>query len=208
MGKLVSSRLAALAALLLVFCSANLQAVEKDDPIRWEKEIQAFEAADKTNPPPKNGVLFIGSSSIRLWKTLAADFPKRKVINRGFGGSHLNDAVYYFDRIVTPYKPKTIVIYSGGNDINFGKTPEDVFGAFTNFVAKTRKSLPKTRVLYIAIAPNPARWAQLEQIKAANTLIENFTKKIRSWHLSMCSPRCAAKTANPSPIFSRATICT
>lgn len=162
---------------IFIFCSASIFAAEKDDPTRWEKDIKQFEAADKTNPPPKKAILFIGSSSIRKWTTLAEDFPKHKVINRGFGGSQLNDSVYFFDCIVVPYKPKMIVLYAGGNDINAGKTPEQVFEAFTNFVAKAHKSLPKTRVAYISIAPNPARWSQVEQVKAANKLIEDFTKK-------------------------------
>ncbi|MEO6034690.1 MAG: SGNH/GDSL hydrolase family protein [Verrucomicrobiota bacterium] len=151
-------------------------AVEKDDPVRWEKDIEQFETSDRTNPPPKKAILFIGSSSIRIWKTLEEDFPEHKVINRGFGGSFMNDSAYFFDRIVAPYKPKLVVIYAGGNDINAGKTPEEVFGAFTNFVAKTHQALPKTRVAYISIAPNPSRWSQVQQVKAANKLIEDFTK--------------------------------
>ena len=162
---------------LMVFSTWQIFAAEKDDPIRWEKDIQQFEASDQTNPPPQKAILFIGSSSIRLWKTLAQDFPNRKVINRGFGGSQIEDSVYFFDRIVKPYKPRMIVMYAGGNDINAGKTPEDVFGAFTNFVGKARQALPKTRVAYISIAPNPSRWSQVEQVKAANKLIEDFTKK-------------------------------
>jgi lysophospholipase L1-like esterase len=167
-----------LLALIFTAVIAQIPAAErKDDPVRWEKDIQAFEAADKTNPPPKNAILFIGSSSIKRWTTLSQDFPEHKVINRGFGGSHLDDSVYYFDRIVAPYKPKMIVVYVGSNDINFGKTPEQVFAAFKEFVAKTHKALPKTRVAYISIAPNPARWSQIEQIKATNKLIEDFIQQ-------------------------------
>src|SRR5687767_11221929 len=81
---------------------------------RWDKEIAAFEAQDKTNPPPKGAILFIGSSSIRLWKTLAEDFPEHEVINRGFGGSQIADSVYFVDRMVVPYQPKKIVMYAGG----------------------------------------------------------------------------------------------
>src|SRR3954468_12918051 len=78
---------------------------------RWEKDIAEFEASDKTNPPPQHANLFIGSSSVRLWTNLANDFPDFKVINRGFGGSEIKDSVYFFDRIVTPYKPKMILLY-------------------------------------------------------------------------------------------------
>ena len=167
----------ALRTVLLCLAIATAEksfALEKDDPSRWESAIQQFEAVDKTNAPPKKGIVFVGSSSIRKWETLAQDFPKYKVINRGFGGSHLNDSVFYFERIVAVYKPKLIVVYAGGNDINFGKKPEQVFVAFQEFVAKAHKALPKTRVAYISIAPNPARWLQVEQVKVANKLIEDF----------------------------------
>jgi lysophospholipase L1-like esterase len=140
----------------------------------FEAEISAFEASDKTNPPPADAIVFIGSSSIRLWKTLAQDFPEYKVVNRGFGGSQIADAVQFADRIVVPYKPRMVVFYSGGNDINAGKSPERVFADFKEFAEKVRSKLPATRLAYISIAPNPARWSQVEKVKAANRLIEDY----------------------------------
>src|SRR6202044_813897 len=94
----------------LVILSLLAQAALAQDPKRFEKEIDAFTMADKTNPPPKNAILFIGSSTLRKWTTLAEDFPGRSVFNRGFGGSQMSDAVYYFDRIVAPYQPNLIVL--------------------------------------------------------------------------------------------------
>ena len=199
MRKILHPQVAAIAAILFVLYSFRGYGVETDDPIRWENDIQQFEGADKTNPPPKKAILFIGSSSIRIWKTLATDFPEHKVINRGFGGSFMNDSVYYFDRIVAPYRPKVIVIYAGGNDINAGKTPEDVFGAFTNFVAKAHQALPKTRVAYISIAPNPSRWSQVEQVKAANKLIEDFTKKDSKLAFINIFPAMLGEDGKPKP---------
>jgi lysophospholipase L1-like esterase len=146
----------------------------KPDP--WEKEISAFEASDKTNPPPKGAILFIGSSSIRMWQSLAKDFPDYKVINRGFGGSQIIDSVQFADRIAIPYQPKQIVLYAGGNDINAGKSPEQVFADYKAFVAKIHAALPQAKIDYISIAPNPARWAQVEKVKAANELIAQYTK--------------------------------
>lgn len=142
----------------------------------FENEILAFEASDRTNPPPRDAILFIGSSSIRLWKTLTKDFPKHKVINRGFGGSQIVDSVNYADRIVFPYQPRQVVLYAGGNDINAGKSPDQVFADYKAFIAKVRSTLPKAKISYISIAPNPARWAQVEKVKAANRLIEGHTK--------------------------------
>jgi lysophospholipase L1-like esterase len=142
----------------------------------WEKDIALFEASDQTNPPPKGAILFIGSSSIRMWKTLAADFPEHDVINRGFGGSEIADSVEFADRIVVPYAPKRIIMYAGGNDIHAKKSPEQVLADFKAFVEKVHRQLPETRVSFISIAPNPARWAELEKVKAANRLIEQYTR--------------------------------
>src|SRR5262249_45329780 len=142
----------------------------------FEAEIRAFEASDKANPPPSGAIVFIGSSSIRLWKTLAQDFPEYKVLNRGFGGSQIADAVQFADRIVLPYKPSMVVFYAGGNDINAGKSPEQVFADFKEFVEKVRSGLPTTRFAYISIAPNPARWKQVEKVKTANGLMEAYCK--------------------------------
>jgi lysophospholipase L1-like esterase len=142
----------------------------------FEAEIRAFEASDKTNPPPSGAILFIGSSSIRLWKTLAQDFPEHKVLNRGFGGSQIADSVQFADRIVFPYNPRMIVFYAGGNDINAGKSSEKVFADFKEFAEKVRSRLPTTRLTYISIAPNPARWKQVEKVKAANSMIEDYCK--------------------------------
>ena len=144
---------------------------------KWEKEIAAFEAADRTNAPPKKAVLFLGSSSIRLWKTLAQDFPKQKVINRGFGGSQISDSVEFAGRIVLPYQPRLIVFYAGGNDINAGKPPEQVFADFKAFVEKVHAGLPKTKIAYISSAPNPARWTQIEKVRALNQLIADYIKR-------------------------------
>src|SRR5215468_6885350 len=75
---------------------------------RWEQEIAAFERTDQTNPPPRGAVLFIGSSTIRLWKTLARDFPEQQVVNRGFGGSEILDSTHFAERIIFPYEPRMI----------------------------------------------------------------------------------------------------
>src|SRR5262249_51220098 len=114
-------------------------------------------AADKTNPPPQNAILFIGSSSVRLWKTLERDFAGYKVFNRGFGGSHLADSVAFVNRIVLPFKPKLVLIYAGDNDIATGKSPEEVFDDFKRFVQKIQAQLPETRVGFISVKPSPAR---------------------------------------------------
>jgi lysophospholipase L1-like esterase len=141
---------------------------------KFEKEILAYEAEDKISPPPRGAVLFVGDSGIRKWTTLAADFPDQVVINRGFGGSQMADAVYYADRIVIPYKPRIIVLREGGNDLTAGKTAEQVLADLKAFVEKVRAKLPETRIAVFSFNPNPLRWAQAEKRKAANVLLKQY----------------------------------
>jgi len=166
---------------------------------RWDKAIAAFETQDRTNPPPKGAILFIGSSSIRLWKTLAEDLPDHEVINRGFGGSQIEDSIHFVDRMVVPYQPKRIVMYAGGNDINGGKTPEQVASDFKAFVARVHAKLPSTRIAYISIAGNPARWAQVERVKAANGLIREFTTTDKRLSFIDVFPHMLGKDGMPLP---------
>ena len=144
---------------------------------KWESEIKAFEATDRTNPPPRNAIVFVGSSSIRLWKTLARDFPEYNVINRGFGGSAIADSVAFAERIVLPYRPRMVVLYAGDNDIAGGKPPEQVAADFKVFVQKIQTALPKSRIAFIAIKPSPSRWNLVENIKATNRMIETFCRQ-------------------------------
>lgn len=143
----------------------------------WQKEIAAFAEADKVVAPPKKAVLFVGSSSIRGWKTVQGDFPDYKILNRGFGGSHLEDVNYYAPQIVLPYKPKLIVLYAGENDVVAGKTPERVFADYRKFVALVREKLPKTRIVFVSIKPSPARWQFADKFREANSLIKSETEK-------------------------------
>lgn len=141
-------------------------------PERWLKEIDQLTQSDRANPPAPGGIVFVGSSSIRLWSTLAADFPGLNVINRGFGGSELADSVFYFDRLVAPYRPRTVVLYAGENDLAGGsRTPEQVAADFAQFRTKLRAALPAARLLYIACKPSPSRAAAWDKFRAANALI-------------------------------------
>src|SRR5688500_1252710 len=143
---------------------------------RWEKEIAAIEAKDKENPPPKGGLLFIGSSTIRGWKTLAQDFPDHAVINRGFGGSQIVDATHFAERLIFPHEPKMVFLRSGGNDIHAGKSADQVFAAFQAFVAKVHAKLPETEIVFIGLSPAPARWNERDENKKLNALVEAYTK--------------------------------
>jgi lysophospholipase L1-like esterase len=144
--------------------------------IRWEKEIKALEETDRKNLPKPGGIVFVGSSSIKRWTNLAEDFPDLPVINHGFGGSQIFDSVVFAHRIIIPLKPRMVVFYAGGNDINAGKTADRVVSDFQALVKKIHTALPETRIAYISIAGNPARWKQVDEVKAANKRVEEYSK--------------------------------
>lgn len=136
----------------------------------WDSAITAFERGDAESPPVSEGVLFVGSSSIRFWD-LEKYFPHRKYINRGFGGSHIIDSVHFADRIILKHRPQTVVFYAGDNDVAAGKSPEQVLRDFRRLVALVHESLPKTKIAFVAIKPSISRWKLAEPMQAANALI-------------------------------------
>lgn len=158
------------AAVVLVATAAPAQQAPGG---RYEAEVAAFEASDRTSPPPPGGIVFVGSSSIRYWD-LPRAFPDLPVINRGLAGSQLADAVRYADRIVIPYKPRTVVLYAGDNDIDGGATSEGVAVQFERLVRVLRARLPDVRIVYIGIKPSLLRWDVIERIRLANALIRAY----------------------------------
>jgi lysophospholipase L1-like esterase len=145
----------------------------RPNPLAWEPEIKSFEEVDKKQFPEPGGIVFTGSSTIRLWKTLFQDFPRHKTINRGFGGSNLADATYFVDRIVTPYKPRQVVLFAGTNDIAGNHPPEQVAMDFLAFVVKIKTALPTTHIAYIEMTTSPSRWEQRDRVVYANKLIHD-----------------------------------
>jgi lysophospholipase L1-like esterase len=143
-------------------------------PGRFEGEIRAFENADYAAPPPAGAVLFVGSSSIKHWASLQDDFEGVPVLNRGFGGSELEDVIHYAKRIVLPYHARRVVVYAGDNDLHAGKSPEDVFADFRTLVYLIRRRQPRTPIAFLSIKPSPARWDRVEQVRRANELIHDY----------------------------------
>jgi lysophospholipase L1-like esterase len=141
---------------------------------KWEGEISAFERSDATNPPPKGACLFIGSSGVRFWKTLATDFPDQQVINRGFGGSEIVDSTHFADRIVFPYAPRLVFLRAGGNDLWAGNSVESVFADFKDFVTTMQARLPEAEIVFISLSPSIARWKQHAKELAVNALAKEF----------------------------------
>ena len=140
---------------------------------RFDGEIADFEKWDRQNAWPREPVLFVGSSSIRLWETAEA-FPELPVINRGFGGSTIRDANHYFDRIVTKYQPRAIVFYSGDNDIAGGMKAQQVYDDFLAFMELVRGRVGKTPVYFISIKPSIARQKMWPEMKKANSLVQSL----------------------------------
>ncbi len=176
-----------LSVVILIFAAfagymymSMIRMMNNSDPTFWEKDIQKIEAR-YTEGYPDVDIVFIGSSSIRKWVTLESDFAPYKVVNHGFGGSKIADSTYYYDRLVTPFKPEAIVIFSGTNDIHgmtkTSKTGEAVFEEFTKFYKKSVSTLPGVPVFYISISPTKARWSVWNEAQKANKLIREYAEK-------------------------------
>ena len=157
--------------------TADALAAEKETPTeRWAVDMRRFDKYDEEHPPQPGGIVFVGSSSIRLWD-LHKSFPESKALNRGFGGSQIADSVRNLDRLVLRHKPAVVVMYAGDNDISGGKTPEVVLMDFEAFVAGIRKELPETKIAYIAIKPSIARWKLADTMQQANAAIKAFCER-------------------------------
>jgi lysophospholipase L1-like esterase len=166
--------------LLFVFaclCLAGLPAAAQTvdpDPARFAADIDAFRQWDTKNAVPVDGVLFVGSSTIRLWPT-ATRFPNAPVINRGFGGSQISDVNHYVEDVVLRYRPAVVVFYAGDNDINAGKSPERVAADYREFTMKVLAARADTRIIFLAIKPSPARWALWPRMQEANERIRSYS---------------------------------
>jgi lysophospholipase L1-like esterase len=170
---MAASFIAVVCALAWSAATAHAQTAAAD-PGRWELDIAAFETEDRRFPPPPGGIVFTGSSSIRLWTTLSSDFPGLPVINRGFGGSQVPDVLALVDRLVIKYRPRQVVIYCGGNDINAGRSAADVVADTKALVRAIHAQLPQARIAYISVAPNPARWSQIQTVRAVNRALADW----------------------------------
>lgn len=158
------------ASLLLLATTATSQ--EPQEGGRWGQEMEAFSEADRREPTPPGGVVFVGSSSIRLWN-LEKSFPEMEPapLNRGFGGSEVEDSLKHVELLVLRHKPRLVVVYAGDNDIAGGKSPQRVANDFAQLTKRITKALPETRIVYIAIKPSFARWNLADKMHEANRLI-------------------------------------
>jgi len=152
-------------------------AAQVSPPHSWDAAFARFAADDAAHSYPPGGVLFVGSSSIRLWSDLEMQFKDLPVvIKRGFGGSELSDCVKNLSRLVLRYRPRLVLVYAGDNDLAAGNSPIDVVSRFAAFVDGVHATLPDTRIAYISIKPSPARVALLPRIRVANALIHRYAE--------------------------------
>ncbi len=159
--------------LTVLFVCCSLVLFAQDRPF-W-KEIKAFKSADSVKAPPQNAIVFVGSSSFRMWKDLQNAFPQHVVINRGFGGSSVPHVIDYADEIVIPYKPKQVVIYCGENDFTSDTvTSKTVTDRFVTLFNLLRKELPRTEIVFVSMKPSPSRQRLMTEIEAANDAIRDF----------------------------------
>lgn len=165
----------------------------------WEAEINRFAEIDRTQTPPDDAILFVGSSSIRLWESLRSDFPQFKIINRGFGGSQFEDVNYFFDKIITPYKPKKIVLYVGENDIDSKQTAENVLEDFKIFVRLRDKNLPNTPLVFISLKPSISRWQMWSKMTKTNELIKTEIKKHKRIQFADLASKMLGADGKPLP---------
>jgi len=155
------------------------------DPARFEKDIQALEK----RPITHGAVVAYGSSTIRLWKTIHVDFAPLTVLQRGFGGSNMADALFYADRILIPARPRAVLLYEGDNDINIGVSPEMIHNAFEALTTHLHTHLPDTRVYFLAIKPSLARWEKWPDMQKANRLIaERCAADPRLFFIDVATP--------------------
>ena len=169
-------RTAALAAVMSLASLLTTHAVAADTPaLRWHSTLEEFAAADKANKPSGRGVLFVGSSTIRMWKTMVTDFRDVPVIiNRGYGGSTLEDSSQMVRQLVTQYQPSQVMVYAGENDLQEGRTPTQVLGSMKRLVQAVRAELPGARMAFISIKPSPSRANLLPAVRVSNLLIAEY----------------------------------
>ncbi|MBN8826443.1 MULTISPECIES: GDSL-type esterase/lipase family protein [unclassified Spirosoma] len=155
----------------------------------YEAEVRQLETKLMTLPPASDRVVFYGSSSIRLWTTLAQDFPQINSLNLGFGGSTLAACSWFFERLLLPAAPKAVLFYAGDNDLGDGRHPEEVYLFFCTFADKMQQHFPDLPLFFLSIKISPARWGIVDRIRYTNYLIGKEVEKRRNAHyIDMTAP--------------------
>ena len=170
----------------------------------YDADVRQLEDKIATLPPATDRVVFYGSSSIRLWSTLSQDFPQINSLNLGFGGSTLAACAWFFERLIIPANPKSIVFYAGDNDLGDGRHPEEVYLFFCAFAEKLRSILPDLPLSFLSIKISPTRWNIAQEIQYANKLIGGeIAKNANYQYIDMTTPLLGANGKPRQEFFER-----
>ena len=167
-----------LISLLIFFISFHSYSQNKP---YWD-EIKAFKKSDSIQEPKDGMILFIGSSSFRMWKSVKEDFNNETILNRAFGGAKLLDVINYQNEVALKYKPKEIFIYCGENDVASSEKVNGrvVLKRFKILYKSLRKHFPETPIVFVSLKPSPSRWEMKERMMAANALISKYLRSKRN----------------------------
>jgi lysophospholipase L1-like esterase len=188
----------AFAILLPLAARAAGAQVADPDPGRFANDIRAFEEMDRRNTPPKTAVLFVGSSTIRLWPT-AERFRDLTVINRGFGGSHISDVNHFIEQTVLKYGAGVVVLYAGDNDIASNKPPSQVLTDYQAFVRRVHAAKPDTEIVFLAVKPSLARWKLWPTALTFNDLVRAYSTTAPRLHFVDIAPPMLGADGRPRP---------
>jgi lysophospholipase L1-like esterase len=196
--------------LLIIFLSLSFFSFQGEgiisadpDPARFQSEIDLFVAWDQKNSYPLQAILFIGSSSIRMWPTRQS-FPDFPVINRGFGGAHTSDLIYFYDQIVQPYDAAVVVFYAGDNDIADGKTAEKVFEDYSELVTRILRDKPLVKFIYLPVKPSPSRFSFWKEMNRLNLMIKEYNdKNLRLFYVDVATPLLDSNTVPDKKFFTK-----
>ena len=168
----------------------------------YEEEVKWIERSFKENPPPAGQVAFYGSSSIRLWQTLVDDFRDDGVLNLGFGGATMAACAWFFERIVVPCAPRSIVFYAGDNDLGDGQSPEAVISSFREFIRKLDTYFPSIPFAFLSIKPSPSRWQIVNQILLTNKAVrQELANREGNYFIDVFTPMLGANGLPDTSFF-------
>ena len=156
---------------VLMLASTGI-AVSQTDFSKEVEKIQQRSLDKGLNEP----VIFIGSSSIRMWSTLEQDFPDVPVLNHGFGGSEYSDLLKYREQLIEEFEPSMVVVYSGDNDIANSQVPSQIAEKADRFVDGLRREASGALVIILAAKPSMARWELKDKYQELNEQLKKVAE--------------------------------
>ena len=161
----------------VVIGQAVQQAPRVIDPLRFKEDMATFDAEDRASMPPPGAIVLTGSLSIVRWTTMKRDLAPLTVVPRGFGGSTMEDALYWIERLTVPYKPRAVVVYEGDNDTGAGVPAERIVQQFESIVAKIHAALPQARIYVMSVKPSVLRWKVWPEAVKTNQMLKALPAK-------------------------------